>query len=391
MRALQPMIVARQAFSGFGLSKDPNYNWADMEQEKQSNGKNPQKKAKTSTKPRAITGKTKRLVEYKQEKPIQLTLFEMLLPGEQPYSNTVELYDFIPKYHWGKVERVNGMFLKSLEREFECRGSRYSVTIQPASLRDKNGEEKYFYPSKREELVEDALRKFAVEGQGLFLDDAAGVTFTLHQLQQELANNGHTYNKDQIKDALLVCAKTNITVTSEDGSAILVSGLFETLGLQTREDWESKGQKSKAFVRFNPLVTQGIKARKFRQFNYETSMSYKNVVARQLHKRMSHHYTQASMMTPYSINLTTIIRDFGLTAYSRLSHNLRDVETALEEMKEKNVVLSYKIDKTVDTELRNKMVEAKITITPHPTYVSEVMQGNKRQATIAEFPGDTTS
>jgi hypothetical protein len=34
------------------------------------------------------------------------------------------------------------------------------VTIQPASLRDKNGEEKYFYPSKREELVEDALRKF---------------------------------------------------------------------------------------------------------------------------------------------------------------------------------------------------------------------------------------
>jgi hypothetical protein len=51
------------------------------------------------------------LVEYKQEKPIQLTLFELLLPGEQAYSNTVELYDFIPKYHWGKVERVNGMFL----------------------------------------------------------------------------------------------------------------------------------------------------------------------------------------------------------------------------------------------------------------------------------------
>ena len=253
-------------------------------------------------------------------------MFELLLPSEKPYSNTVELYDFIPKYHWGKVERVNGTFLKSLNREFECRGVRYSVTIQPASLKDKNGEEKYYYPSKREELVEDALRKFAVEGQGLFLDDAAGVTFTLHQLQQELASNGHTYSKDQIKDALLICAKTNLTVTSEDGSAILVSSLFETLGLQTREDCLSQGQKSKAFVRFNPLVTEGIKARKFRQFNYEKSMSYKNVIARQLHKRMSHHYTQASITQPYSINLTTIIRDFGLTAYDRLSHNLRDVE-----------------------------------------------------------------
>ncbi|HEX8369571.1 MAG TPA: hypothetical protein VF604_13590, partial [Pyrinomonadaceae bacterium] len=162
----------------------------------------------------------KKLTNYKQEKPVQLTLFELLLPSEKPYSNTVELYDFIPKYHWGKVERVNGTFLKSLDREFECRGMRYQVTIQPASLKDKNGEEKYYYPSKREELVEDALRKFAVEGQGLFLDDAAGVTFTLHQLQQELASNGHSYSKDQIKDALLICAKTNLTVTSEDGSAI---------------------------------------------------------------------------------------------------------------------------------------------------------------------------
>jgi hypothetical protein len=362
-----------------------------MEQQKQSAEKNHKNKVKTLPIAKATTVKTKKLVEYKQEKPVQLTLFELLLPHEKPYSNTVELYDFIPKYHWGKVERVNGMFLKSLEREFECRGVRYFVSIQPASLRDKNGEEKYFYPSKREELVEDALRKFAVEGQGLFLDDAAGVTFTLHQLQQELANNGHTYNKDQIKDALLICAKTNISVMSEDGSAILVSGLFETLGLQTREDWESKGQKSKAFVRFNPLVTQGIKARKFRQFNYETSMSYKNVIARQLHKRMSHHYTQASMTQPYSINLTTMIRDFGLTVYNRLSHNLRDVETALDEMKEKDVVLNYRIDKTLSTELRHKMIEAKITITPHPKYAGEVMQSNKRQASVVEFPLDINS
>lgn len=191
---------------------------------------------KNSGKAKSASEDTKKLADYKQEKPIQLSLFELFLPTDKPYSNTVELYDFIPKYHWGKVERVDGTFLRSLDREFECRGRRYHVNIQPASLKDKNGEEKYYYPSKREELVEDALRKFAVKGQGLFLDDAAGVTFSLHQLQQELASNGHSYSKDQIKDALLICAKANLTVTSEDGSAILVSGLFETLGLQTRED-----------------------------------------------------------------------------------------------------------------------------------------------------------
>lgn len=341
---------------------------------------------KSLPKTKSALNKVKKLEQYKQEKPVQMTLFELLLPNEQAYSNTIELYDFIPKYHWGKVERVNGMFLKSLDREFECRGKRYMVNIQPASLKDKNGEEKYYYPSKREELVEDALRKFAVEGQGLFLDDAAGVTFSLHQLQQELASNGHTYSKDQIKDSLLVCAKTNLMVTSEDGTTILVSSLFETLGLQTREDWLSKEGKSKAFVRFNPLVTEGIKARKFRQFNYEKSMSYKNVIARQLHKRMSHHYTQASITQPYSINLTTIIRDFGLTAYDRLSHNLRDVETALGEMKEMGVILNYKVEKTLNASQRNKMTEAKVTITPHPEFVGEVMQANKHQTAVKEFP-----
>jgi hypothetical protein len=344
--------------------------------------------SKTSAKARAGSEETKKLVDYKQEKPIQLSLFELLLPQDKPYSNTVELYDFIPKYHWGKVERVDGTFLRSLDREFECRGRRYHVNIQPASLKDKNGEEKYYYPSKREELVEDALRKFAVKGQGLFLDDAAGVTFSLHQLQQELASNGHSYSKDQIKDALLICAKSSLTVTSEDGSTILVSGLFETLGLQTREDWESKEEKSKAFVRFNPLVTQGIKSKQFRQFNYETTMAYKNVIARQLHKRMSHHYTQASISHPYSINLSTIIRDFGLTAYERLSHNLRDVEIALDEMKEKEVILNYKVDKTLNVDQRNKMTEAKITITPHPKFAGEVMRANKHNAEVVQLKGD---
>jgi len=92
-----------------------------MAQQKQTTRKK-QLVAKTLLKPK--TAKAKKLDDYKQDKPVQMTLFELLLPSEKPYSNTVELYDFIPKYHWGKVERVNGMFLKSLEREFECRNVR---------------------------------------------------------------------------------------------------------------------------------------------------------------------------------------------------------------------------------------------------------------------------
>lgn len=329
--------------------------------------------------PKAPKKAPKRLEEYHHSKPEQLTFFELILPEEKRFSNTIELYDFIPKYVWGKVERVNGEFLRSLERGFECRGRHYTVRINPARIKDKDGIARDYFPSKREELIEDALRKIASEGQGVFLDDHAGVTFSLHQLQQELKRNGHSYSKDQIKDALMVCAQTSLVVTAEGDSAMLVSNLFETLGLQTREDWEEQGQKTRAFVRFNSLVTASIKNRTFRLFNYETSMAYSNTIARQLHKRMAHHYTQASLMNPYTISLSTIIRDFGLTVYKKLPDNLRDVLKAIEEMKERDVVIDCAVEKLLDAKQRNRLIDAKFTLTPHPHFSNEVIQANKKQ------------
>ena len=90
------------------------------------------------------TGKT--LDQYRQDKPPQLTLFELTLPENRQHSNTVQLYDFMPKYHYGKAQRINGKFLDQLEREFECEGRRYHLQIKPASIVDKDGIEKYYYP-----------------------------------------------------------------------------------------------------------------------------------------------------------------------------------------------------------------------------------------------------
>jgi hypothetical protein len=347
--------------------------------------KKPSGKIDTNTKPPEeilIPAKAKKLDDYDRSKPLQLTLFEMLLPSEREFSNTVELYDFIPKYHWGKVQRINNKFLDSLEREFECRGVKYKVKIRPASVEDRNGIERYYYPSKREELVEDALRKFVAEGQGVFLDEQAGVTFSLYQLQEELRRNGHSYSKDQIKDALLICARTNMTVTNETGNSVLVSNLFETLGLQTRDDWKDQDNKSRAFVRFNTLVTKSITSRTFRQLNYEKVMSYKNVIARQLHKRMSHNYVQASFTSPYHFMLSTVIRDFGLTQYAQLRDNLRDVQIALDEMVEKKVLLSYKVEKIIENSKRAKLLDAKFFLTPDPSFINEIIGANRLQTKI---------
>ena len=334
-------------------------------------GKKKEPKAKTGLK-QTKSEEPKKFLEYKQTAPFQLSLFD-LLDNEKDFSHTIELYDFMPKYVWGKVERVGGVFLPRLEREFECRGKKYRLTLFPASIEDENGGEKYHYPAKREEIVEDALRKLMAEGGGVFLDGEAGVSFTLYRLQKELKENGHSYSRQQIKDALEVLAKTNIELKSESGMVEFIFHPIEAIG------FNGENEETQTFVRFSPLVTQSIKERTFRLFNYKTVMSYKTVIARQLHKRMAHHYTQASIADHYTILLTTIIRDFGLTRRKQLKDNLREVEEALAELKEKNVVINYKADKIVEKSPRLKLADVKINIQPHFAFVDEVKKANIRK------------
>ncbi len=115
-------------------------------------------------------------------------------PGEKDYSRSVELYDFIPKYCWGKVKRIEGEFLRTIKREFECRGRHYQLTLMPARIENGANGSKEYFPAQREELVEDALRKLMTERQGMMLDGEAAIVFTLYQLQKELSEKGHTFS-----------------------------------------------------------------------------------------------------------------------------------------------------------------------------------------------------
>jgi len=325
--------------------------------------------------------KVKKLDELKQTKPEQLTFFEFIEPATKPYSNSIELYDAIPKYYWGNQVRDEKGRLDDIEKEFKHKGERYSVYVQPARLKAKDGKYKDYLPSKREELVEDALRKLACDGRGVFLDDSAGVIFTLYGLQEELKRMGHGYNLNQIKDAIMICGQASMQVKSEDDKSIVFMPFFETVGLRTQEDWKGHGKKTKAYVKFNFLVTESIKSKTFRLLNYDKSMSYKHVLARWLHKRLSHNYIQASSHNTFSIKLSTIIRDSGVKQYPRISDNIIQLREALEEMKDKEVVLKYEIQNILEG---RKIINAKITISPHESFVSDVIYANKRDNEIHE-------
>lgn len=324
-----------------------------------------------------MADESKKLSELTQQKPVQLTLFELSLPKEQKYSNTLELYDFMPKYVWGRPKRINKTFLNSIEREFEYRNNIFKIRIKPASLENKQGQEVYYFPNKREQLVEEALRKLIVSGKGTFLDGDVGIIFSLYQLQNELKRNQHTYSTDELKDSIRILNDTKITITGEDGQETAFHPI-ESYG------FAGENGEEKTWVKFTPWVTNTIKSGKFRLYNYDIVMSYKTIIARQLHKRFSHHHVTSSMTRPFNIKLSTIIRDFGLTRYEKIQHNVREVIKALEEMKDKKVIIYYKREDIFDTEKKNKLVDVKFYLTGDFKLNDEIILANTQQKKFRE-------
>ncbi len=310
----------------------------------------------------------KKLKDYRQT--------QLILPGFFPgpaenYSSTIELYDAIPKYIYQKrFKRIEGRFLDPIQRNFVFRNESFCAKIIPARVEVKKGEFKDFFPGLREELIEDALRKLIADGQsGVYLDDKVGAVFTLYQLQKELESMGHKYDIGQLKQGLFVCAGTRIKIESLSGNEVLEGSLFENIGLQTMEEWKGKGKKSRCFIRFNILVDKSIKQCTFRPLNYAISMGYKNSLARWLHKRMNHLYTQASWQNPYTITLSTIIRDSGRKRYAELRNNLREARKALEEMQKKGI-----LREVIETPVREgrKLKDIKFKLIPGGLFIKEM-------------------
>ena len=80
------------------------------------------------------------------------------------------------------------------------------MTISPARVDDRGG-------SQTEELVEEALRKLAIDQYAGFFDKPtfrSGVAFTIYQVREELKKHGHTHSYQEIVLALNILSKSVI-------------------------------------------------------------------------------------------------------------------------------------------------------------------------------------
>src|SRR5690554_6859388 len=85
----------------------------------------------------------------------QLDLFSLLDSRDKQYSNSIDVYDALPKYSLERRRRFTEIS-QAAAKERECRigGRTIKVKVRPALIETEPGRPELVYPGEREEIIE---------------------------------------------------------------------------------------------------------------------------------------------------------------------------------------------------------------------------------------------
>lgn len=348
----------------------------------------------------------------KEKTPVtqeQLGLFQSIV--DTNFSNAVELYDAMPKYVYGRRSVVREQDLPPEKHVIERRwgypikvdGKRMLqqcyIRLSPATIiRNKGGkaERFYIYPGYREMIVEDAIRKIAVDSGATLTDGIVGCRFTIRQVRRILSEGGHTMKHEDVAEAINVLNKCHVEYgfIEEDGKTRVSgrSSLFPETYVRKSDEITSDDMLSA--VKFHELVNRSISNLSFRNLDFTTCIKYKSMLASYLHKRLNAQFIQASRDTVYRIKLSELTESSGLAENGGLEgpmplkEQVRCVKEALDELIKHGVVGTYDVIPIPDPNDRRKRVETVFEIRVTDDFVKKVIRINAHSKHLLEEPAN---
>jgi len=345
---------------------------------------------------------SKNLPQKRREPPLsakqslQMDFFTSFYGDSQDLSNTIELWDAIPKYSVSSREQTKMRDkegnLKPYKQEF-CYRPTYGInpdtvtckiTIQAASIENKDGTFTDYYPSSDEELIEEVLKKIFSDqktfgGLGMHKPEAeeSWVRFNLYMIQQELKKRGKARSIDEIKKSVEILAKAVLDVglsRAMRGGRLYTGTILSHMARKTREDYLID-PKEMWVAQLPALISQSINEISYRQFNYGSWMSLKTPLARWFHKRLSHNFIQAGKYQTYTIKQSTIERDSGLVKHPRNDRRIEYVRDVLEELVEAKVLDHFELE---PEKQGRKTIDVKYHLRPTMEFAEEARKANAR-------------
>jgi hypothetical protein len=309
-------------------------------------------------------------------KSVQMDLFSQFLANDvSEVSNTVEYWERIPKYFISTQEQEKLRTAEGLAKPYEHEYKLRDKEGQGLAYKE-NGKYKAFFPTRTEESIEEVLKKiFTEQNHGIHdpKNIESWVRFSYSMIRRELYRMGNGLRYDQIKHSLEVMSKCILTVY-EDDKEIYTGAILQDYCSVDREKY-LEDTDALHITRLPVFISHAINTLQYRQFNYLRFMECKEQLTRFLYKRLVNRYIHANYMNDYHFMYSDIQQASGLLRQKSERDNRKKVLSALEELKEKKVILSYKAD---DRKEGRMITDVKYTITAHPEFVTEQKAANKR-------------
>lgn len=309
----------------------------------------------------------------------QLVLFEL---EDRSQSHLIALYDLVPRFVF--VTRDNArseipavaardQFVKSINREFSFDGRTYYLTMQPARIyRTRTGKfvasatpeqardlvEVEVFPSEREQIVEQVVRRLAMDRSRLTLvgekRDKVQMRFSLYEIRRELRAVNHTWDYTEIREALTILARSRIIISkSSDGEGgrkrsanLLDSTAFPQMAVRSRPDMAGDDEgEEETYLEFNALVSAAIRDLEFKPVSYEWLMRLKSPVSRWLYNRLSAQFSVPAETIldgdggkAVTFSADDIVKNSGMNEWSRRRDTLRAVTVAVDQLVEEGIL-----------------------------------------------------
>lgn len=308
-------------------------------------------------------------------------------------TRTLDLYDSVPKFVLSRSRESNEDKLHRWP-SVKIGQIELNVTLKAAALIDDGDSRRvrFVFPGVREELIERALRKMAVDRSAeMDVDEQSGsvrVEFTLRQLRNRLASDGHDFSASQTREGLEVMNACELTVEGR-----ISEGLSDRLRgplLAIRRDVRLKGgSNEQAFYAglFHPLATHAILGAQFFLFGHGV-MRLRLPLARWIATQINVRFRQAAkgLNGPgYKLSLSRIINQSGIVPEQRLRDTIRRVEAAIHELKREGFLCLMRTGLTLEeaqirykgsTGGRPKIADVTWTLYPSSPFVEEIITGN---------------
>lgn len=321
---------------------------------------------------------------------VQYDLFSQFVSNNAAeVSNAVEIWDNIPKYFFTPQQvsklRSSSGHADPFEWSYTLDGKEFSVRVQPSLIEQDDGSYKAFFPGATEELVEEALKKILAD-QNYGLHDPAQsetwVRFTLNMVRRELKQRGRARSVVEIKQAIEVMASSVLSVYV-NGKRRWKGTILQDLVTVGRDEYLADSEAHHR-ARLPLFISRSINHLEFRQFNLDRLLSCDEQLSRWIYRKLIHRYKQASLFNDYHFNFSTIADHSGLLQQGRPADNRRKVRNALEELKERGVVMTY--DEAPLLEGR-KVIDARYTVKPTSHFITEQKAANKRSTDALQAAG----